>query len=271
MLVAWAALTIAGCDVAPGPAPSEADRILDGAQRAVGTWPTPDELQLFAAASVEGPSGSFRTRVHSSGDGRVRLEQSRFGFLAGVGEEGGWRYDAASGEVRPLGDLEAFVRGHELHMLALLPRSRLSAPSFLGLSSLGSRDALSVSLSLPSGDSLVAFFDRSDTLPVGLRVLWGQPPVQVRWSGWVESGGFRFFRRATFRQDGEEYRYRYDTVRVGPIPDRVFEAPSNESLAVDRDPETPGRSPDATSVRPGGPRPRGPTTIPAIPRAGARR
>lgn len=202
-----------------------ARQILDGAQRALGVEESAPTLQLLADASVEGPGGGFRTRVHSSSDGRVRMEQTPQGFLGGVGRSGAWRADGGAGPIDSLGPALAFVRGHELHMMALAPRSRLHSPRFLGTTYHDGSAVLAVAMSMPGSDSLVAYFDPSDTLPVGFRVTWTDPHVEVTWSGWSERGGIRVFERAAFRQGAEEFRYAYDTIRVGAIPDSVFEPP----------------------------------------------
>jgi hypothetical protein len=203
-----------------------ADAILDGAQRAVMLWPTPGSLAILADAAVEGPAGAFRALVHSSSDGRVRMEQTPQGFLAGLGRTGGWRVDPQSGRVEDLGEGLYFVRGHELHMLALLPRSRLTDPRVLEEGSGESGDLLAVAMSLPTGDSVVAYFEREDTLPAGLRITYTDPHVVVTWSDWAEIRGVRVFLRATFRQGDEAFHYTFDRVDPGPLPDSVFEPPS---------------------------------------------
>ncbi|MDH5589833.1 MAG: hypothetical protein OEZ65_09850 [Gemmatimonadota bacterium] len=196
--------------------------ILDGAQRAMGVWPTPDSLQMLADAFVRGPSRAFRTVIYSSADGRVRMYQSHTGFLAGVGRSGGWLVDFESGATESLGESSAFVRTHELHMLALLPRSRLAAPRFLGTTQLDSLPVLAVGF---SGDSVIAYFSEADTLPVGLLVTWPDPAVAVSWSEWTEVNGVALFREASFRQEAEEWHYTYDRLELIPLPDSVFEPP----------------------------------------------
>ena len=209
---------------------SEAHAILDGAQRAVGVWPTPDDFQLLTAAAVEGPIGSFRTTLYSSADGRVRMEQPHSGFLAGVGQSGGWMMNPESSGVGELGQMESFVRGHEIHMLALLPRSRAGDPRFLGPHRFGDGDALAVALTLATGDSLVVYFQPTDTLPIGLRVPWMEPHVLTHWTGWTEVEGVRLFRQATFRQGPEEFRYTFDRLETGPFSEALFEAPAESAL-----------------------------------------
>jgi len=183
----------------------QAQQILDGAERALGVDRALAPFQLMADASVDGPDGSFRTRIHSSSDGWVRMEQTPSGFLAGIGPLGAWQAEAGSGVIDSLGSAVGFVRGHELHMLALSPRSRLDTPRFLGTASVGGRPVLAVAMSLPNRDSLVAYFDPRDTVPRG--------------------GGIRLFERASLRQGTEEFLYTYDTIRIGPLEGAIFEPP----------------------------------------------
>ena len=122
------------------------------------------------------------------------------------------------------------IRGHELHMMALLPRSRGDAPRFLGSQRLDSLTVLAVALSLPSGDSLIAYFDQVDTLPLGLRITWTEPHVSVRWFDWYMQDSVRLFRQATFKQGDEEFHYRFDRIQLGPLPDSLFEAPESPEI-----------------------------------------
>ena len=196
--------------------------ILAAAERATRVGTVPSLVQLLADASVRGPSGEFRTRIYSSSDGRVRMEQPVSGFVAGVGGSGGWRLDPSNG-IDTMGPMLGFVRGHELHMLAVMPRSRLERPRYLGTREVDGRSTLAVAMSRPNGDSLVAYFDPVDSLPVGFVITWADPHVEVSVADWVEHPPLLLFRAATFRQGSEEFRYTYDSLRVGPIPDSVFE------------------------------------------------
>ena len=111
-------------------------------------------------------------------------------------------------------------------MLALLPRSRLSDARFIGTAPFDSLDALAVALSHSTGDSLVAYFHPSDTLPIGLRITSTEPHVLVHWSDWVERSGLRMFTKAVFRQADEVFTYTFDRLELGPLPDSLFEAPA---------------------------------------------
>lgn len=213
------------------PDTSEAARqIIAGAARATGSADYGDLLQLTTDATVTGPTDTFRTVIHSSSDGRVRMEQIPFDFLAGSGGGEGWLVDPATGAVTDLGPAATFVLGHEVHLLALRPLSRLANPRLAAPHPDDPSGALGVALSLTNGDSIVAYFSASDSLPVGLRVAYTDPAVVVAWSDWVDRDGVRVFRTAEFRQGEETFRYAYDTVAVGPLPDSLFDPP-REGLA----------------------------------------
>ena len=225
------ALVQVGCGVS---SPREgqtipAEAILDAAERSLGVDTVAGLLQLFSDAAVVGPNEAFRTQIYSSSDGRVRMEQAHSGFLAGSGRFGGWRRVEGGPDVDSLGAALSFVRGHELHMLALAPRSRLEAPRYLGRERFAGDSALAVAMSLPSGESLIAYFAVGDTVPVGLRMAWMDPPVIVVWSEWHSIEGLRVFGRAVFRQGAEEFSYRYDSIRIGAVSDSVFEGSAARS------------------------------------------
>ena len=210
----------------PTAEPNAALEILEGAARATGASGYGEPLQLFARATVMGAADTFQTLIHSSSDGRVRMEQTPIGFLAGRGRVEGWLVDAENEAVGELGPAATYVLGHELHMLALRPRSRLSGPRLSRFYPDDPPESLGVTLSLPGGDSVVAYFSAIDTLPTGLRITYTDPHVIVHWSDWTRQAGLRVFNRATFTQGNEVFRYRYDDVVVGPLPDSLFEAPS---------------------------------------------
>lgn len=220
-----------GDDARPGMSdahPAAVSTILAGARRAVGLGGTIPGI--VADASVQGPGGGFRTVIHSSAGGGVRMEQST-GFLAatGGGESWAWRDGV---ETTPLdGETEAFVRGHELHALALVPETRLTDPVFLGTVEISGRDAMGIRWSVNEERTLSTFFSLGDTLPLGLRAEWLEPAVDVRFHDWapLDDGtppGARLFRRATFRQGGEVFAYMYDRLEVVPIPDSLLRRPS---------------------------------------------
>ena len=130
--------------------------------------------------------------------------------------------DPAAGEAR------ALVRGHELHALALFPETRLADPVLLGTAPFRGEDALAVRWRTTGDRTLLTFYSPSDTLPLGMRAEWTRPVVEGVFHQWsrVESGpfeGLRVFRAATVLQGDDVYRYRYDRVAPGEVPDSLPE------------------------------------------------
>ena len=230
-----AAATAAGAQPRMDP---EARQILDGARRAMGLADRAN-IQLLAEATVYGPADTFVTVVHSSDDGRARMEQPASAFVAGVGAAGPWTIDPEAGGVQETGDILPFLRGHELHMLAMRPHARVTAAASLGPVSWRSRDALAVRMTLPGGERLTAYYAAADTLLLGLRVEWTEPEVVVSVSDWVRQQGVRTFRSAEFRQGDEVFTYEYTGVDLRPLPDAVFEPPPLGA--------SPGQERDATA------------------------
>lgn len=219
------AVLIAACSVAANDRVELPEAsILEAAGRVTGALSHGDPVQVHAEAAVDGPDGSFRTILYSSSDGRVRMEQHPQGFAAGIGAGGGWLLNSDS-SIAELGAAESFVVGHELHMLALQPGSRLGDLRVVQRQPSDPSDILAVAGTLPNGDSLILHFAASDTLPVGLRVPYTEPHVLVRWSDWVERSGLRLFTRAVLVQGAEEFGYSYDVLEVGMLPDSTFEPP----------------------------------------------
>jgi hypothetical protein len=202
-----------------------ANQILDGGQRSLGVTPGGGVIELVAEAAVQGPDVEFTTVVHSASDGRARMDQGAGRFLGGVGRAGGWYVDADSIRLGDLGPRLEYIRGHELHMMALDPRSRLGNPLFVGVVPLGESLAFAVSLELPGGERFLAYFNTLDTVPVGFVVESQDPVVVVSWADWQEQGGVRLFHEAVLAQGDEEFRYHFGRVELGQVADSLFEPP----------------------------------------------
>lgn len=235
LIVALAWLAATSCaDAEPAPevgSAAAAARILAGAGRALGVQDGGD-LQVVSVADVVGPDGSvFTTSVHSAADGRVRMAQPENGFLAGVGRSGGWLRDPEGG-VRDPDGFHAFVRGHELHILALTPGARLYEASVRPPTVWDGRAAWAVDARLDSGEPMVAYYAMADTTPLGLLVRYTDPPVAVTWGDWTEQGGLRLFRTARFIEGSDTFTYRYRHIEVGALPDSVFEPPQPSPLSA---------------------------------------
>jgi hypothetical protein len=209
------------------PRDSIADQLLAGAARALGNA---ERIQSIAAiASVKGPSRSFQSSVYSARDGRARLALGEQ-FLAGIGRAKGWIYVRAPRRVAPLDDTtRSMVRGHELHMLVLAPRTRWQEPRSRGAQQWEGERAFAVEFRDNLGGPATMYLSARDTLPVGfhLRNQTGQgpPDVLVTFAQWEEIQRVRLFRHAEFAQDSIRYVYDYTRLEVNGVPDSMFEAP----------------------------------------------
>jgi hypothetical protein len=221
------ALTLAGCARADRTQVQDpthlAAEIQRGAQNAVGgaaavrNWNS-----IRAEAQVEGPESEFVTTVWSARDGRARMQQSDGPVLASH-PDGDWQLEPATGSVKPLGaELLAFLRGHELHAAVLAPASRYLGAAFDGEVTFADQRALAVSMADSLGNSVVAYFAATDSLPLGFRMMEPDPDVVVMLSEWQSFGELRLFTRALFTQGQEEFRYTYTDIRCNDVPDSVF-------------------------------------------------
>jgi hypothetical protein len=133
------------------PEPTDADHILAAAAR---RWGDPRRLAglsfLRATARVRGPGGEFEVAVCSARDGRAWIRLSA-GFSAGIEADRTWMLESPGAPPQDLTpELEAFVRGHEVHMNLVAPGSRYGPLHFAGNTifagepalRLGGRDAL---------------------------------------------------------------------------------------------------------------------------------
>jgi hypothetical protein len=203
------------------PPESAARRILASAARALGA----EQVHtLEAVATVEGPRRRFEAQVRSARDGRARLALGP-DFVAGFGRSGAWRLD--HGRVAtPDSTTATVVRGHELHLLLLVPESRWHDPLFLGARPWQGDSALAVSLLDELDTPAVLYLSRRDTLPLGLRLVnhtgVGARRVDVTVADWTTVDGVRLFRQAVFRHGADRYDYHYTTLRLNRLDDAAF-------------------------------------------------
>jgi hypothetical protein len=207
---------------------SPADRILAGAQRAIGPAAL-DRLEgVRATAAASGPGTTFQVTVTSRRSGEARVDFST-GWGAGIGAHDRWtRTGDSTGPLSPA--METFLRGHEIHLTLLAPESRYPALAFGGRVRLDGREVLSLVGADALGGRVELYYAPDDTLPVGYRVLdQARPergPVTLTVGDWEPRDGFRLFTTAQFRQGGEVFRYRFTEVQLDPpVADSLFDAP----------------------------------------------
>ncbi len=227
-MIAFLGALQSGCSSDPIPDP---EVILSGALRAIGGVETLAGVDLIdAVATGSGPGGEFETHVTSASDGRVRFQQTTpSGHLtAGIDSVGGWQLEGDS--VRALAaSIRTFIRGHELHLLALAPKTRLTAPVFTGETTFRGSEAFAIGFKDDLGGDVVLYYARNDTLPIGLQLEDhlnpGSPAVIVVFGHWQPQEGLRLFRDAAFLQGDERFTYRYTSVQVNPADGALLDRP----------------------------------------------
>jgi hypothetical protein len=185
---------------------------------------------IDALAACDGPSGPFETRVYSSRDGKMRFEQTPSSgqtFVAGIDGQGGWSYDADLDQfVRADSATLTFLRGHELHMIALAPETRFGEPEAQGLERLGRRHAVALRFRDLIGTPVHIYYALEDSLPLGFRVAnhtgSGAPAVLVMFEDWRSVDGLRLFTRARFEHGMDTYRYEFTSIRLNSVPDSLL-------------------------------------------------
>ncbi len=205
--------------------------ILAASIRAMGGAEAVDTIRsIDAVADGTGPGGSFQTHVSSSRDGRMRFMQITPGghFAAGVDSAGSWH--VAGDSTVPLDSAtRSFLRGHELHMLALAPTSRWRPIAATGPLTVQNREAIGVRFADEMGSEATLFYRPTDTLPLGYRLLdhssAGAPPVEVLFGHWGVHGGPPLFTDAIFAQGEEKVNWHYTRVGVNTAADSLFRRP----------------------------------------------
>lgn len=240
-------VVLSGCgsppDGSPVPPPPEqsagevdpaALQILAASIRAMGGAEAVDSiLTIDAIAEGTGPGGSFQTHVSSARDGRMRFMQITPGghFSAGVDSAGAWH--VAGPSVVPLDSAtRSFLRGHELHLLALAPSTRWRPIAATGPVTIQNRDAIGIRFADEMGGDATIFYRTTDTLPLGYRLLdhssEGAPPVEVLFGHWGVHTGAPLFTDAIFAQGEEKVNWHYTRVGVNMAADSLFRRPRPE-------------------------------------------
>lgn len=153
------------------------------------------------------------------------MEQHPFEFLAGLGTQGSWYVNTGAGAIEDAGPMLPFMRGHEMHMLALNPRARLTVTEYVGRTDFAGVEALSLRLALSEGDSVLMHFDAESHLPLGFVLESQQPEITVFFSQWESAGEIRVFKRAKIHQGTDVFRYEYTSVEIGNLEPSIFQPP----------------------------------------------
>lgn len=206
---------------------NDVEAVVAAARRTIG-WPNGDgpTLRMHAAVSSSGPS--FRVELISAPSGSVRLQFDSGALLAMTA-------DSSVALLGPEGPrlindtLETFLRGHDLLLMLVQPRSRIRSVEAAGPAMfnnipavmLTGRDALDAEVRL--------YYAKSDSLPLGYEVLdhlRGKGMVRVALGAWspVESTSpLRHPREVHFTQGLDTFRYAIEWVeQLDAVADDLF-------------------------------------------------
>jgi hypothetical protein len=184
---------------------------------------------IYASAECDGPQGSFQTQIWSARQGYVRFEQrsSRGTTIAAISQSTSWALDG--GEVMELDEpTEAFLHSHELHLIALDPLSRFSAPSDPWNSEFMGQRALEIQFQDMLGHPVSLYYDPAQSYPLGMCSTnpfdQDADDIEIQFQSWkdLESGAC-FFTKASFHQSGEVWKYEYTSLEINNFEMGVFE------------------------------------------------
>jgi hypothetical protein len=196
-----------------------AESILRAASRAIGSEALVAGVRTIETeAACQGPRGSYETHVASARDGRAVFEQR---YPDGRDER------AILTAETPADSLErTMIRGHEIHMLVLAPAVVLGPPSHAVDTTFRGQPAIGVVFPDGLGAFVTAFFARRDTMPLGFELPDhlhpGAPPIALTFDAWARTDGLRLPVRAVYHQGGDEYRFRFTSVRLNATLATVF-------------------------------------------------
>ena len=216
--------------------------ILADTQEAIGGQTVLSQLDsLQALASCSGPTGLFHTMVYSTQDGRTCFEQihaNKRRTLAGISYEGGWHYNITENSYSEFSPTDiAFLQGHELHMLALAPLTRLGQPTQVETTTFNGRAAHILNYQDALEAPLLIYYDQENGLPLGIKVIANtgddKSEVYVSFSDWQTFGNVRLFTRAHFRQGADIFYYIYTDIRLNNVSNDIFQP--HEYSTIDTD------------------------------------
>jgi len=205
--------------------------ILDRARLAMGLSSEEAEVTFLAAqAECRGPRGDFLTRVVSARDGRMRFEQiaSERHVIRGIDDGRAWQLDPATGRREPADEVTlTFLKGHELHMLALAPTTRLSSPRAAGVREFADQSVYVVAFRDDLGAAVEIYYSVATGLPAGMKNVnhtgRGERDIYVRFSDWQPVDDLKLFRTAVFSQGADDYVYHYGLIDPHAAVDALSE------------------------------------------------
>lgn len=209
--------------------------VLAAAQEAMGGEPITSSVETIdTLANCTGPSSRFSTRIYSARDGRMAMVQggdSGRRLLAGIDVDDAWAYRP---EEQSFSSIEAvsqtFLRGHELHMIALAPQTRFDTPVWQGETTSAGQAAVTLRFHDQLRGPLDIHYAQANGLPLGLTQVnhtgRGADTVNVIFADWqAQNNGLQLFTRATFEQGDDVYTYEFVRIMMNAVPDVLLQSP----------------------------------------------
>ncbi|MEM7331222.1 MAG: hypothetical protein AAF490_03950 [Chloroflexota bacterium] len=221
----------------------EIEKTLTAARHAMGV--KNDSLQIDSIdtlAKCTGPAGQFSTRIYSAIDGRMSMIQAGSTgrrLLAGIDTETSWFFNAETHSFASLPlSSQAFLRGHELHMLALAPQTRLESPEWLGDSHFTKQPAWTIRFKDSLESPLDIHYSQESGLPLGLSQMnhtgRGAETVEVVFSNWhMQPSGIQLFTQSDFIQGDDVYKYEFVYLNIDSVSDILLQSPEQSDEGVD--------------------------------------
>lgn len=217
--------------------------VLQAAERAISYEAQASSVEsIDALASCTGPDGRFSTRVYSARDGRMTMMQGAENgrhLLAGIDDVDSWVYRPEEQQFTSLQPVSlTFLRGHELHLLALDPRSRFGEPEWLGASTFDEQAAVTLRFRDQLDGPLDIHYAREGGLPLGLTQVnhtgRGAETVTVVFQDWERhENELLLFSGASFRQGDDLYVYDFVRISINDTPNALLHSPERHPAGVD--------------------------------------
>lgn len=182
---------------------------------------------IHAEAACRGPERAFTTHIWSDYNGAMRFKQLHDGEWYRMGRDAGspWSHGPdgySDGDPAFL----SFLQGHEFHMLAIAPETRLGIPTDDGLVELDGEAAHRLRFVDAVGAPAFVYYSDVTGLPLGAayenHTGRGAREISVRFSSWPDGNGPRLFRVMTLQHGDESFRYDYTTLELDRAPDADF-------------------------------------------------
>lgn len=201
--------------------------ILDASTRSILGNTSTSISSISIVADCSGPGGSFETRITSALDGRMHFEQivDSVSWKAGITKRGTWRQ--TENGIEPADSLTmTFLQGHELHLLAIAPETRYEQAEYIGLLDFEGQQAHAVQMRDVLGGTVLMYYAIERMLPIGMKNVnhtgRSERDITVLFEDWEAVESVPLFKKAIFRQGGDEYVYDYRLIELNTDADSLL-------------------------------------------------